>query len=178
MPDIELSAGTIHYRDSVGGPPIDFARGILVNATLFQQIIGPLEAKFRCVAPGLPLRAHPKPGHPDADLTPRGPFIAERGVRGDIGKFPRAVDNHDTLRAAERFRGFTKPDSYTYLLTAEHGAHRARCGGRQPNTKPRGGHRKWDPESLLRDAWPGHPAQAQFGIGSRCCGTRSRLMAR
>jgi pimeloyl-ACP methyl ester carboxylesterase len=37
------------------------------------------------------------------------PFITDRGIRHDIGKFLRAVDYHDTLAAAEVLRTFTKP---------------------------------------------------------------------
>lgn len=37
------------------------------------------------------------------------PFITDRGIRHDIGKFVRAIDYHDTLAAAEVLRTFTKP---------------------------------------------------------------------
>lgn len=216
MPDIELSTGTLHYRDSGDGPPIVFVHGIFVNGTLWQRLIAILEAQFRCTAPDLPLGAHSRAMRPDANLSPHGvaaliaefldaldlsdvtlvandtggaisqllistnderiarvvlmpcdsfhnflpasirilqyaprvpgllwlgaqlmrprlvqrlaygtlakrpipaettrgwmhPFIAERSIRRDIGKFLCAIDNRDTMRAAERLRGFTKP---------------------------------------------------------------------
>jgi pimeloyl-ACP methyl ester carboxylesterase len=37
------------------------------------------------------------------------PFINDRGIRNDIGRFLRAVDYHDTLAAAEVLRTFPKP---------------------------------------------------------------------
>jgi pimeloyl-ACP methyl ester carboxylesterase len=36
-------------------------------------------------------------------------FITDRNIRRDTGKFLRAMDYHDTLRAAEVLRNFTKP---------------------------------------------------------------------
>ncbi|ARR76609.1 hypothetical protein MOTT12_00945 [Mycobacterium intracellulare subsp. yongonense] len=72
MPDVELSAGTVHYRDTGQGSPILFVHGILVNGTFWRNIIHVLEPQFRCIAPDLPLGGHRRPMRADADLTPRG----------------------------------------------------------------------------------------------------------
>lgn len=72
MPDVELSAGTMHYRDTGQGPPVLFVHGILVNSSLWRNIIPILEPQFRCLAPDLPLGGHRQPMRADADLTPRG----------------------------------------------------------------------------------------------------------
>lgn len=72
MNEIELSAGTIRYRDTGQGPPIVFVHGLLVDGTLWRKVVPPLEGRFRCIVPDLPLGSHTIPAHPTADLTPPG----------------------------------------------------------------------------------------------------------
>jgi pimeloyl-ACP methyl ester carboxylesterase len=72
MNEIELSAGTIRYRDTGDGPPIVFVHGLLVDGTLWRKVTPRLEARFRCIAPDLPLGSHTVAMKPDADLTPPG----------------------------------------------------------------------------------------------------------
>ena len=70
---IELSAGTIEYEDSGGeGPAIVLLGGLMMDASLWEQVIADLSPEHRCVAPTLPLGAHRHAMHADADLTPRG----------------------------------------------------------------------------------------------------------
>jgi pimeloyl-ACP methyl ester carboxylesterase len=69
---VDLDAGTIYYRESGSGPPIVFAHGLLVDGTLWRKVTPPLEDRFRCVVPDLPLGSHRDPMKPDADLTPPG----------------------------------------------------------------------------------------------------------
>lgn len=70
MARINLSAGTIDYRDTGGGgPPIVFLHGLLMDASLWDAPMAALAADHRCVAPTLPLGAHRSPMHPDADLS-------------------------------------------------------------------------------------------------------------
>jgi pimeloyl-ACP methyl ester carboxylesterase len=69
---IELSAGTIEYEDSGGdGPPIVLLPGLLMDASLWADVIADLAPAHRCIAPTLPLGAHRHPMDPDADLSPR-----------------------------------------------------------------------------------------------------------
>jgi pimeloyl-ACP methyl ester carboxylesterase len=72
MPEIELSHGTIHYRDQGSGPVIVLIHGLLVNATVWDPLIAELSTGARCIAPDLPLGSHRIPMHADADLSPLG----------------------------------------------------------------------------------------------------------
>jgi pimeloyl-ACP methyl ester carboxylesterase len=72
MNEIELSAGTIRYRDTGSGPTIVFIHGVLVSGTLWRKVVPKLEDRFRCVVPDLPLGAHTLPMKPSADLSPPG----------------------------------------------------------------------------------------------------------
>ena len=70
MPRIELSAGTIDYLDSGGsGPVLVLLPGLLMDASLWDGVIGDLSADHRCVAPTLPLGAHRHAMRADADLS-------------------------------------------------------------------------------------------------------------
>ena len=71
--DIELSAGTIEYEDTGGdGPPIVLLPGLLMDASLWHAVMAELAPEHRCIAPTLPLGAHRRAMHVDADLSPRG----------------------------------------------------------------------------------------------------------
>jgi pimeloyl-ACP methyl ester carboxylesterase len=72
MKEIDLTAGTIRYRDTGSGPPIVFVHGLLVDGTLWRKVIPALEPRFRCIAPDLPLGSHTIPMKPGADLSPPG----------------------------------------------------------------------------------------------------------
>lgn len=70
---IELSAGTIEYEDTGGeGPAIVLLPGLMMDASLWEQVIAELSPDHRCVAPTLPMGAHSHPMHADADLSPHG----------------------------------------------------------------------------------------------------------
>jgi pimeloyl-ACP methyl ester carboxylesterase len=67
---IELSAGTIEYRDTGGdGPVLVLLHGLMMDASLWDGVIADLSADHRCVAPTLPLGAHRVAMHADADLS-------------------------------------------------------------------------------------------------------------
>jgi pimeloyl-ACP methyl ester carboxylesterase len=68
--EVELTAGTIRYRDAGTGPTVVFVHGALVDGRLWDPVIQRLER--RCVVPDLPLGAHRVAMRPDADLTPAG----------------------------------------------------------------------------------------------------------
>ena len=70
MNQIQLSAGTIEYQDTGGdGPVLVLLHGLMMDATLWDDVIAALSASHRCVAPTLPLGAHRHPMDPGADLS-------------------------------------------------------------------------------------------------------------
>jgi pimeloyl-ACP methyl ester carboxylesterase len=93
MKDIDLTAGTIRYRDSGQGPPIVFIHGLLVSGTLWRNVAPKLEDRFRCIAPDLPLGSHTVPMKPDADLGP--PALARM-----IGELLEKLDLNDVTLVA------------------------------------------------------------------------------
>jgi len=73
MSQIELSAGTIDYEDTGGeGPTLVLLHGLLMDASLWDDVMADLSVDHRCVAPTLPLGAHRHAMHADADLSLRG----------------------------------------------------------------------------------------------------------
>src|SRR3954454_19390926 len=72
MKDIELSAGTIRYRDTGSGPAIAFVHGAPVEGALWRKFVPLLQDRYRCLVPDWPLGSHTLPMRPQADLTPPG----------------------------------------------------------------------------------------------------------
>lgn len=70
---IELSAGTVEYVDTGGsGPIILMLHGLMLDASLWDDVIADLAVDHRCIAPTLPLGAHRHGMRADADLSLRG----------------------------------------------------------------------------------------------------------
>jgi pimeloyl-ACP methyl ester carboxylesterase len=91
--EIELTGGTIRYRDTGDGPPIVFIHGLLVDGTLWRKVVPKLEDRFRCLVPDLPLGSHTLPMRPNADLTPPG-------LARTIGEFLEKLDLQDVTLVA------------------------------------------------------------------------------
>ena len=73
MSQIELSAGTIDYEDTGGvGPTILLLHGLMMDSSLWHEVIADLSVDHRCVAPTLPLGAHRRAVRADADVSLRG----------------------------------------------------------------------------------------------------------
>jgi pimeloyl-ACP methyl ester carboxylesterase len=73
MREIELSAGTIEYEDTGGdGPVLVLLHGLMMDASLWDDLIAGLSAGYRCVAPTLPLGAHRRAMRSGADLSMSG----------------------------------------------------------------------------------------------------------
>jgi pimeloyl-ACP methyl ester carboxylesterase len=70
--ELQLSQGTIRYRDDGEGKPIVFVHGLLVNGLLWRKVTPLLSADARCIAPDWPLGSHELPLAPGADATPGG----------------------------------------------------------------------------------------------------------
>ena len=68
---IRLSAGTIEYRDTGGdGPLVVLLPGLLMDASLWDEVIADLRADHRCIALDLPLGSHALPMGEGTDLAP------------------------------------------------------------------------------------------------------------
>jgi pimeloyl-ACP methyl ester carboxylesterase len=93
MNEIELTSGTIRYRDTGSGPTIVFVHGLLVDGTLWRKVVAQLEDRFRCVVPDLPLGSQTVAMKPDADLSPPGLARA-------IGEFLEKLDLRDVTLVA------------------------------------------------------------------------------
>jgi pimeloyl-ACP methyl ester carboxylesterase len=93
MNDVELTAGTIRYRDTGQGPPIVFVHGLLVDGTLWRKVVPQLEDRYRCIVPDWPLGSHTIPMKPNADLSPPG-------IARLIGEFLDKLDLRDVTLVA------------------------------------------------------------------------------
>ncbi len=73
MQEIELAAGIIEYRDTGGdGPTVVLVHGLLMDGTLWDDVVADLSPGHRCVVPTLPLGAHRRAMTPEADLSLAG----------------------------------------------------------------------------------------------------------
>ncbi|MFF3322721.1 alpha/beta fold hydrolase [Streptomyces sp. NPDC002889] len=87
MPEIELTAGTIHYEDTGGpGPVVVLLHGLVHDATVWRTVVADLRRDHRCIAPTLPYGAHRTPMRPDVPLDPDSviELIAEFMERLDL----------------------------------------------------------------------------------------------
>jgi pimeloyl-ACP methyl ester carboxylesterase len=86
---IDLSAGPIDYIDTGGdGPTVVLLHGVLMNHTVWRDVITELAPAFRCIAPTLPLGAHRQPMRPGADLSIDGIALL-------AAEFLERLDLHD-----------------------------------------------------------------------------------
>lgn len=66
----EVPAGPIEYEDTGGdGPTLVLLHGLFMSGTTWRKTVPGLRDRYRCITPTLPLGAHRRPMHPDADLT-------------------------------------------------------------------------------------------------------------
>jgi pimeloyl-ACP methyl ester carboxylesterase len=73
MPVVDVSAGPVEYEDTGGrGPVLVFLHGLLMDGAQWRHVVADLRRDFRCVLPTLPMGAHRRPMHPDANLSLRG----------------------------------------------------------------------------------------------------------
>lgn len=91
MNEIELSAGPLQYVDSGGGGPVVvLLHGLLMDASLWEEVIADLASDHRCIAPTLPLGAHRRPMSSAADLS-------LPGIAGMIAEFLDRLDLQDVV---------------------------------------------------------------------------------
>jgi pimeloyl-ACP methyl ester carboxylesterase len=86
--EVSLPQGTVRYYDQGTGPTLVFIHGLLANSLLWSRVIPRLASHFRCIALDLPLGAHSRPLHPDADMSPLG-------VAQLVADFLEALDLHE-----------------------------------------------------------------------------------
>jgi pimeloyl-ACP methyl ester carboxylesterase len=90
MKSVEVTAGTIEYRDDGDphGPPVVLLHGVLMNDGQWDLVLPLLPAGHRYLLPILPLGGHRVPMRADADLT-------MPGMVGIVADFLDALDLRD-----------------------------------------------------------------------------------
>jgi pimeloyl-ACP methyl ester carboxylesterase len=94
---IDLKEGPIEYRDTGGtGSVIVLLHGVLMDASLFDEVVDDLRTDHRCVVPTLPLGSHHLPMRPDADLSLHGfgRMVAEFLQRMDLHDVTLVLNDH------------------------------------------------------------------------------------
>jgi pimeloyl-ACP methyl ester carboxylesterase len=97
MPEIELTAGTIEYEDTAGdGPVLVLLGGLVMDGSVWDPLVDDLRRDHRCVVPTLPLGAHRKAMHADADLSLQGfaRMVAELLDRLDLDDVTVVQNDH------------------------------------------------------------------------------------
>jgi pimeloyl-ACP methyl ester carboxylesterase len=72
MPEIQVTQGTIRYREVGSGPAVVLIHGVLVNGTVWDRVVEALSPDVRVIVPDLPLGSHRIAMKPGADLSPLG----------------------------------------------------------------------------------------------------------
>lgn len=94
--EVQLSAGTVRYAEAGEGPVLLFVHGVFVNGQLWREVIPRLSDRFRCIAPDLPLGAHPQAMHTGADLSPPGVARLIAEFAGALGLRDVTLVGNDT----------------------------------------------------------------------------------
>jgi pimeloyl-ACP methyl ester carboxylesterase len=107
MHTVELSQGTVRYRDEGEGRPVVFVHGVLVNGLLWRRVT-PLLPGLRSIVPDWPLGAHEIPMSPSADLSPPG-------LAATIAEFLEALGLEDVVLVANDTGG-----ALAQIVAADH----------------------------------------------------------
>jgi pimeloyl-ACP methyl ester carboxylesterase len=97
MQQIDLTAGTLDYADTGGdGPVVVLLGGLVMDETLWHDVVAGLRDDHRCIVPVLPLGGHKRPMRADADLSMRGlaGLVAELLERLDLRDVVLAGNDH------------------------------------------------------------------------------------
>jgi pimeloyl-ACP methyl ester carboxylesterase len=111
-----LRSGRMEYFESGTGEPIVLLHGLALSATFWRKVVPGLSARFRCIAPTLPLGAHRSAMAPDADLSP--PAIADLVVEllDELGVDTAVVVGNDTGGAIAQLVATRHPDRVRALV--------------------------------------------------------------
>ncbi|HEX4623827.1 MAG TPA: alpha/beta hydrolase [Solirubrobacteraceae bacterium] len=86
---LTLSTGTVDYEDTGGaGPVVVLVHGLLMDASLYDDVVTDLARDHRCIVPTLPLGAHRHGAAEEADLS-------LRGIARLLAELLEALDLHD-----------------------------------------------------------------------------------
>jgi pimeloyl-ACP methyl ester carboxylesterase len=91
--EVELSSGTIRYRERGEGRPIVFVHGIVANGDLWRRVAPPLAREFRCIVPDWPLGSHQLGVPPQTNLS-------LNGIADIVGEFVEALALDDVTLVA------------------------------------------------------------------------------
>src|SRR5437588_5406550 len=97
MPELQLSTGTIDYEDTGGtGPTLVLLGGLVMDGYVWEPMVEDLRRDHRCIVPTLPLGAHRRPMHADADLSLHGfgRMVAELLERLDLTDVTLVQNDH------------------------------------------------------------------------------------
>ncbi|MCY3633758.1 MAG: alpha/beta hydrolase [bacterium] len=81
------TAAGLMYSDTGGdGPVVVLLHGVLMNGTLWDEVVGGLRDRYRCIVPELPFGAHrtPMPDNAELDLESLAKLVAEFLVELDL----------------------------------------------------------------------------------------------
>jgi pimeloyl-ACP methyl ester carboxylesterase len=98
MPELQLSAGTVEYEDTGSGPVVVLLHGLIMDSSLWRNVVSRLSASCRCVAPTLPLGGHRQAMRADADLS-------MRGIAGLVGELMAELDLREVTLAMNDWGG-------------------------------------------------------------------------
>ncbi|HEV2813795.1 MAG TPA: alpha/beta hydrolase [Solirubrobacteraceae bacterium] len=115
MNSVELSQGTIQYRDEGEGRPVVFVHGVLVNGLLWRRVTPKLEG-LRAIVPDWPLGSHGVPLNPGADLTPPGLARLVAGFIDALGLDDVVLVGNDTGGAISQIVAANHPDRIGALV--------------------------------------------------------------
>jgi pimeloyl-ACP methyl ester carboxylesterase len=88
-----LAQGAIRYREVGSGEPVVFVHGLIVDGSLWDDVVERLSDDFRCIVPDWPLGSHAEAMSAGADLTPPG-------LARLIADFMEALDLKDVTLVA------------------------------------------------------------------------------
>ena len=91
MARIELSMGGLEYYDTGGDAPcVIFLHGVLMNETVWREVVDRLQGDVRCVVPTLPLGSHREAMDEAAD-------VSNEGLTRMLAEFMHKLDLQDVI---------------------------------------------------------------------------------